>query len=113
MIDKIKSVFVKFNIKLTIIWTNVWPAKILAANLIDKLNNRIKYEKISIGINTGNNTNGHWGIKICRNFKLNLNNPITNIEIQIVLDNKNIKIKWLVKAIPNGKRLNKCKITRN
>jgi len=28
--------------KLTIIWTNVWPANILAANLIDKLNKRIK-----------------------------------------------------------------------
>ena len=69
--------------KLTIICTNVWPAKILAANLIDKLNKRIKYEKISIGINIGNNTNGHWGINICKNFKLNLNNPIMNIEIHM------------------------------
>ena len=69
--------------KLTIICTNVWPANILAANLIDKLNKRIKYENISIGINIGNNTNGHCGINICKNFKLNLNNPIINIEIHI------------------------------
>ena len=67
---KLNSIFIKFNIKLTIICTNVWPANILAANRIDKLNKRIKYEKISIGINIGNNTNGHWGINICKNFKL-------------------------------------------
>ena len=101
------SVFVKFNIKLTIIWTNVWPAKIFAASLIDKLNKRIKYENISIGINIGNKTNGHCGIKICKNFKLKRNKPITNIDIQIELDNKKIKIKWLVKAIPKGIKLNK------
>jgi hypothetical protein len=105
--DNIKSVFVKFNMKLTIICTKVWPANILAANLIDKLNNLIKYEKISIGINIGNKTKGHCGIKICKNFKWNLNNPIVNIDIQIVLDNKNINIKWLVKAIPKGIKLNK------
>lgn len=107
IIDNIISALVKFNIKLTIICTNVWPAKILAANLIDKLNKRIKYEKISIGINIGNKINGHCGIKICKNFKLKRNKPIVKIEIHIVLDNKNISIKWLVKAIPKGIKLNK------
>lgn len=105
--DNIKSIFVKFNIKLTIIWTNVWPANILAANLIDKLNKRIKYEKISIGINIGNNIKGHCGINMCKNFKLKRNNPIINMDIHIVLDNKKISIKWLVMAIPNGIKLNK------
>jgi hypothetical protein len=42
----------------------------LAANLIAKLKRRIKYENISIGINIGNNTKGHCGINICKNFKL-------------------------------------------
>jgi hypothetical protein len=42
----------------------------LAANRIAKLNKRIKYENISIGINIGNNTKGHCGIKMCKNFKL-------------------------------------------
>ena len=51
--------------------------------------------------------NGHWGINIYRNFKLKRNKPIIKIETQIVLDNQNIKIKWLVKAIPKGIKLNK------
>lgn len=35
------------------------------------------------------------------------NKPIVKIEIHIVLDNKNINIKWLVNAIPKGIKLNK------
>jgi hypothetical protein len=54
----------------TIICTKVWPANILAANRIAKLNKRIKYENISMGINIGNKIKGHCGINICKNFKL-------------------------------------------
>jgi len=68
--DKINSIFITFKINVTIIWTNVCPANILAANRIAKLNKRIKYEKISIGIKIGNKTKGHCGINICKNFKL-------------------------------------------
>ena len=68
--DNINSIFITFSMNVTIIWTNVWPANILAANRIAKLNKRIKYEKISIGINIGNNIKGHCGIKKCKNFKL-------------------------------------------
>ncbi len=66
--------------KLDIIKTRVCPANILAANLIDKLNIRIKYEKISIGIKIGNKTNGHSGIKILKNLTLFFKIPIKNIE---------------------------------
>jgi hypothetical protein len=40
--DNIKSILIKFNIKVIIICTKVCPANIFAANLIDKLNNLIK-----------------------------------------------------------------------
>ena len=68
--DKKNSIFITFKINVTIICTKVCPANMLAANRIAKLNKRIKYEKISIGIKIGNKTNGHCGINICKNFKL-------------------------------------------
>jgi len=68
--DKINSTFITFNINVTIICTKVCPANILAANRIAKLNKRIKYEKISIGIKIGSKIKGHCGINICKNFKL-------------------------------------------
>lgn len=68
--DNKNSTFITFNIKVTIICTNVCPANILAANRIAKLKRRIKYENISIGINIGSKIKGHCGINICRNFKL-------------------------------------------
>lgn len=64
------STFITFKINVTIICTNVWPANILAANRIAKLKRRIRYENISIGIKIGNKIKGHWGINICKNFKL-------------------------------------------
>lgn len=42
-----------------------------------------------------------------KNFKLKRNKPIINMDTHIVLDNKKINIKWLVKAIPKGIKLNK------
>lgn len=83
----------------------MWPASILAANLIAKLNILIKYEKISIGIKRNNNKKGDCGIKIRKNFKFWTINPITKIETHKLNDTNNIKIIWLVNAIPNGNKL--------
>lgn len=79
---KINKGFIKniFNINADIIFTKVWPAKILAAKRIDKLNILIKYEKISIGIKINNKKNGHSGIKILKNFILCVFIPITKID---------------------------------
>jgi hypothetical protein len=49
------------------IFTKVCPAKILAVNLIDKLNALMIYENISIKIKTGKRAKGHLGIKIFKN----------------------------------------------
>jgi hypothetical protein len=77
----------------------------LAANLIAKLNIRSMYENSSIGIIIGNKIKGHSGIKIFKNFKFCVNNPIKKTELQIVIDKYKINTKWLVKAIPNGIKL--------
>jgi hypothetical protein len=69
----------------------VCPAKILATNLIPKLNILIKYEKISIGIKIISNKKGLFGIKIFKKDKFCVNNPITNIELHIVIVKNKIK----------------------
>jgi len=101
---------VTYIIKDEIIKTKVCPANILAAKRIAKLNIRIKYEKISIGIKIGNRMKGHSGIKILKNFKLCVSKPIIKIDKQEIIVKNIITIIWLVRAIPNGNRLNKLQI---
>ena len=101
------------TIKTLIILTKVWPAKIFAVNLIDKLKALIIYENNSININTGNKAKGHLGINIFKNLRLLYNKPKIKIALQVDKDNHIVTIKWLVKAIPKGNKLNKLKIKSN
>jgi len=87
--------------------TKVCPAIILALNRIAKLNALIIYEKISINISIGNNIKGHSGINIFKNCKLLIYIPKKNIDKQVLNDKYIIIIKWLVKAMPKGNKLNK------
>lgn len=53
---------------------------------------------------------GHSGINIFKKLIECVNKPIVKIDKLIVMDKNKIKIRWLVKAIPKGIKLNKLQI---
>jgi hypothetical protein len=70
IINRNNLIFVTSDTNNEIICTRVWPAIILALNLIAKLKDLIMYENISVHISIGSNDKGHSGINIFINFML-------------------------------------------
>lgn len=70
IINKNTFIFVVSNTNDEIICTRVWPAMILALDLIAKLKDLIIWEKISVQISIGSNGKGHSGINIFKNCML-------------------------------------------
>jgi len=70
--------------KLLIIWTSVWPAIILALNLIAILKARIPWEKISIGIKINNDNKGDSGIYILKKKKHLAQKYLLKIQLNIM-----------------------------
>lgn len=95
---KINFILAITTTKSAIIWTNVWPAKRLALNLIAKLNALIIYDKISKIIIIGAKAKGTSKTKILKKWILCFKIPRKKIPKHILKEKYNVQTKWLVTA---------------
>lgn len=100
----------KYKIASANIWTKVWPAIILALNLIAKLKERIIYDINSNIIIIGYSNKGTSGTNNFKNLILKLKMPTKKIPKHKLNEKYNVHIKWLVTANANGNKLNKFNI---